>query len=111
MAPKKVTNIEKPTRKIIMTMVELKKELITKWEKGTRVSDLTVQYGMAKSTISAIIKNREAIKAADVAKGVKSLTSKRVPAVEEMEKLLMVWINEKQLAGESVSEAIICKKS
>jgi hypothetical protein len=31
---------------------------------------------MAKSTIPTILKNREAIKAADVAKGVKSLTSK-----------------------------------
>jgi hypothetical protein len=30
MAPKKVTNDEKPKRKIIMTTVELKKELITK---------------------------------------------------------------------------------
>jgi hypothetical protein len=29
MAPKKVTNDEKPNRKIIMTTVELKKELIT----------------------------------------------------------------------------------
>jgi IS30 family transposase len=84
MAPKKVTNVEKPKRKIIMTAVELKKELITKWEEGTRVSDLAVQYGMAKSTISTTLKNREAIKAAYVAKGVKSLTSKRRPAVEEV---------------------------
>jgi hypothetical protein len=45
MAPKKVTDVEKPKRKIIMTTVELKKELITKWEKGTRVSDLASQYG------------------------------------------------------------------
>jgi hypothetical protein len=45
MAPKKVTNFEKPKTKIIMTTVELKKELITKWEKDTRVSDLAVQYG------------------------------------------------------------------
>jgi hypothetical protein len=65
-------------------MVELKKELTTKWEKGTRVSDLAVQYGMAKSTISNILKNKEAIKAADVGKGVKSVTSKRLPAVEEV---------------------------
>jgi hypothetical protein len=108
MAPKKVTNVEKPKRKIIMTTVELKKELIGKWEKGTRVSDLAVQYGMAKSTISTILKNREA---ADVAKGVKYLTSKRLPAVEEVKKILMVWINEKQLAGDSVSEAIICEKA
>ena len=87
MVPKKVTNVEKPKWKIIMTMAELKKELITKWEKGTRVSDMAVEYGMAKSTISTILKNREAIKAADVAKGVKSLTSKRLPAVEKVEKL------------------------
>ena len=92
MAPKKVTNFLKPKRKIIMTTVELKKELITKWEKGARVSDLAVQYGMAKSTISTILKNRETIKAADVAKGVKSLTSKRLSAVEEVEKLLMVGL-------------------
>jgi hypothetical protein len=85
MAPEKVTNVEKPNRKSIMTTIELKKELITKWEKGTRVSDLAIQYGMAKSTISTILKNREAIKAVDVAKGVKSLTSKRLPTVEEVE--------------------------
>jgi len=42
---------------------------------------------MAKSTISTILQNSEAIKAADVVKGVKSLTSKRLPAVEEVEKL------------------------
>ena len=94
-----------------MTTVGLKKELITQWEKGTRVSDLAVQYGMAQSTISNILKNRDAITAADVAKGVKPFTSKRLPAVEEVEKFLMVWINEKQLAGDSVSEAIICEKA
>jgi hypothetical protein len=50
MAPNQVTDVEKPKRNIIMTAVELKKEEpITKWEKGTRVSDLAVQYGMAKS--------------------------------------------------------------
>ena len=91
-----------------MTMVEMKKKLITKWGMGTIVSDLAIQYGTVKSTILTILKNREAIKAADVAKGVKSLTSERLPAVEEVEKLLMVWIHDKHLAGDSVSEAIIC---
>jgi len=31
--------------------------------------------------------------------------------VEEVEKLLMVWINEKQLADDNVSGAIICEKA
>jgi hypothetical protein len=44
MASKKVPNVEKPKKKIIMTTVELKKEFITKWQKGTRVSDLAIQY-------------------------------------------------------------------
>jgi hypothetical protein len=57
MAPKKVTTVEKPKRKIIMTTAELKKELIAKWEKRTRVSDLAVQcgfYGMCL-TFQAVI--------------------------------------------------------
>ena len=32
--------------------IELKKEIIAKFENGVRVSDLATQYGMAKSTIS-----------------------------------------------------------
>jgi len=59
-----------------MSIVELKKELITKWEKGTHVLDLAIQYGMAKSTTSTILKNREAIIAADVVKGVNLLVVK-----------------------------------
>jgi len=57
MAPKKVTDVEKPKRKIIMTMVELKKNLSLSGKSVTRVSDLAIQYGMAKSTISTILKN------------------------------------------------------
>jgi hypothetical protein len=57
MAPKKVTNVEKPKTKIIMTTVELKKELITQWEKGTCVSGLAVQYGFygIRLTFQAVI--------------------------------------------------------
>ena len=61
MPPRKVTSVERPKRKIIMTTLEMEKELITKWEKGTRVSDLVVQYGMAKSTLSIIAKNKKKI--------------------------------------------------
>jgi hypothetical protein len=66
---------------------------------------------MAKSTISAILKNKEATKATNIAKGVKTPTSKGSPAVEEVEKHLMIWMNEKQVAGDSMSEAIICEKA
>jgi hypothetical protein len=57
MAPKKVTNVVKPKRKIIMTTVELIKEHIIQWEKETRISDLAVQYSFYRMrlTFQAVI--------------------------------------------------------
>jgi hypothetical protein len=84
--------------KSIISTIEMKKELITKRASGTRLLDLAAQYG------------KEAIKVANVVKGLKTLTGIRSPIVEEVGNLLMVWINEKQVAGDSMSEAIICEK-
>ena len=81
--------------------IERKKEIIDKYEKGARITDLAAEYCMAKSTVATILKNKEAIKGADVAMGVKKQL-KQPAAVEEMEKLLMVWINERQMAGDSM---------
>ena len=52
------------------TTIYLKKEIIAKFENGVRVSDLAAQINMEKSTISTFLKNKDTIKAADVAKGV-----------------------------------------
>ncbi|GCC19040.1 hypothetical protein chiPu_0018184 [Chiloscyllium punctatum] len=111
MAPKKVksgsdSSVKKPKR----ITVETKKEIIAKHENGACVSDLAMQYKMAKSTICTILKNKEALKAADVAKGVTILTKQRPNLLDEVEKLL-VWINQKELTGDSVNETIICKKA
>nr|XP_057913058.1 tigger transposable element-derived protein 1-like [Doryrhamphus excisus] len=100
-----------PKRTNVTRTIELKKELIAKFESGARVSDLAAQYNMAKSTISTILKRKEAIKAADVAKGVKILTSKRHVKMEEVEKILLEWVTERQSRGEKVSEPIICEKA
>lgn len=111
MAPKRLISGEnKPKRKNVVTTIERKKEIIDKYEKGARITDLAAEYCMAKSTVATILKNKEAIKGADVAMGVKKQL-KRPAAVEEMEKLLMVWINERQMAGDSMSEGIICAKA
>jgi hypothetical protein len=69
-------------------------KLITKWEHGTLLSDLAAQYGKAKSAISTILNNKEAIKAANVAKGVKILISK-IANRERSGKNVIIWINEK----------------
>lgn len=49
--------------------VKLTKKIITNHDNGVRISHLTKQYNFKKSTISTIIKNKERITAAKVAKG------------------------------------------
>ena len=68
-------------------------------------------YGKSASTISSILAKKKEIKEADVAKGVIVLTKQRSQTIKDVEKLLLVWINKQQLAGDSVSEAIICEKA
>ena len=65
--------------------------------KGTH---LAAQYGMAKSIISSILKNKYTIRGADVAKGMIILVVNWSPLIEKMEKLLLVWINDKQFIGD-----------
>jgi len=58
-------------------MIDVKKGIIAKHENGVSVSDLATHFGMAKSTICTILKNRETIKKADVARGVTVITKQR----------------------------------
>ena len=84
----------------------MKKEIIVKFEKGVGVSDLAAQYIIEKFTISTYLKNKEA---ADVANGVTIVHSKQEPQIMgEVEKLLLIWIRERELDGDSICEGIIC---
>jgi hypothetical protein len=68
-------------------------------------------FEITNSTICTILKNRETIKKADVARGVTVFTKQRSQTIEEVEKLLLIWINDNMLAGNSVSEGMICEKA
>lgn len=59
-------------KRIIYRTIEVKKEIISKHDSGVSVCDLAMQFGMAKSTICTILKNKEAIKGANVERGVKT---------------------------------------
>ena len=111
MVGKKCSVEKQSKRKAVRATIAIKKDLIAKHESGIRVCELATMFDMPKSTVCTIIKNKAAIKAADVAKGVTTLTARRSKNMEEMEKLLLVWINEKQLAGDVITEAIICEKA
>ena len=99
----------KPKRQLIRTMIKKKKEVIA--ESGVGVTDIALTFKMPRTTIWTIVRNKEAIKAASVAKGVKCVSKQRLQTLEEAEKFLYIWINGKQLVGDSISEAIICEKA
>ncbi|KAF2361996.1 DNA binding HTH domain Psq-type [Trinorchestia longiramus] len=110
MTPKKMEN-DVDLKRFTHITVEKKKEIIAKHENGVRVSDLARQYGKAKSTICGILKQKNAIKTADVAEGVTMLTKQRSQVLEEVEKLLLFWLNEKELSGYCVTETKIWEKA
>ncbi|MPC86401.1 hypothetical protein E2C01_081227 [Portunus trituberculatus] len=57
MAPKRIVSGQnKPTRKNVVTTIERKKEIIDKYKKGERITDLAAEYCMAKSTVATILK-------------------------------------------------------
>ncbi|XP_046395150.1 tigger transposable element-derived protein 1-like [Ischnura elegans] len=94
-----------------MISMEAKHEIIAKHERGVRIIGLANEYGHNPSTISTIITQKEAIKKLQPSKGVTIISKLRTNIHDEMEQLLLLWIKEKQLARDSVYEAIICEKA
>ncbi|XP_033001754.1 tigger transposable element-derived protein 1-like [Lacerta agilis] len=111
MGPKKAAPAESGERKKEKVTLEMKKEIIRKHDGGMRVTDLAREYGRNPSTIGTILKMREKILATDVAKGVTRIFKNRPAVLEEVEKLLLIWLKEKQRAGDTVTEAVICEKA
>ncbi|CAH2325223.1 tigger transposable element-derived 1-like [Pelobates cultripes] len=54
---------------------------------------------------------KEKITGRDAAKGVTTVSKQRPPVLEEVETLILLWIEQKQRAVDSVTKAIICEKA
>ena len=102
---------KKVKRKVVRNSIEVKKQLIYCHEAGVRVIELAAMFKMPKSTVCTILKNKEAIKAANVAQGISTLSNRRTKFMDEVETKLLFWIKEKILAGEAISGRIICQKA
>ncbi|UYV73642.1 FLII [Cordylochernes scorpioides] len=102
---------KKSSAKKKMMSIELKREIIEKHEQGVRVLDLSRQYGRSTSMICSVLKRKESIKSATPAKGFTIISKLRTSLKENMEKLLMVWVTEKQLQGDTLTQTIICEKA
>ncbi|UYV81469.1 hypothetical protein LAZ67_20001281 [Cordylochernes scorpioides] len=102
---------KKSSAKKKMMSIELKREIIEKHEQGVRVVDLSRQYGRSTSMICSVLKRKESIKSVTPAKGLTIISKLRTSLHENMEKLLMVWVTEKQLQGDTLTQTIICEKA
>ncbi|XP_067947243.1 tigger transposable element-derived protein 1-like [Watersipora subatra] len=94
-----------------MMTIEIKHEIKEKYEKGVPVSELAQQYDRNTSTICTIIKQKDNIKDIKPAKGLTIVYKRHSDLHDEMERLLMIWIKNKQLAGDSITEIILCEKA
>ncbi|XP_070606465.1 tigger transposable element-derived protein 1-like [Erythrolamprus reginae] len=111
MSPKKVTARSRECSQKRMMTIDMKLEIIRKHGEGMRVIDLAKEYGRNKSTIGTILKQKEVLMASKPAKGLSIISKRRSSVNDEMEKLLLIWLQDKELAGDSVSESIIREKA
>ncbi|XP_068241084.1 putative CENPB DNA-binding domain-containing protein 1 [Palaemon carinicauda] len=63
------------------------------------------------STISTILKQKEAIKALKSSKGITIISKRFSPIIEEMERLLLIWIKDREIVGDTITETIISEKA
>jgi transposase len=103
MAPMKKRVVKEGGKKEMIT-VEVKKEINGKHEQGMQVAAIARFYKLSTSTISTVLKKPEELRGLDVAKAVTRVSKQRPRILEDVEKLLLVWINEKQAAGDTVTE-------
>ncbi|UYV82829.1 hypothetical protein LAZ67_22000997 [Cordylochernes scorpioides] len=102
---------KKSSAKKKMMNIELKPEIIEKHEQGVRVVDLSRQYGRSTSMICSVLKRKESIKSVTPAKGLTIISKLRTSLHENMEKLLMVWVTENHLQGDTLTQTIIFEKA
>lgn len=91
--------------------IDMKKQIIKKYEEGVTLTQLAHLYDRSKSTINTIVKDKDKFKAATASHGITKLVKSRNSVTDEMENLLMVWIRDRQRAGDSISESFICEKA
>ena len=91
--------------------LEMKHEIIESHEQGVCGVDLVRQYEQSTSQICTILKKRESINTINPAKGITVISKLWTSVHEEMERLLLVWLKDKELTGDIVTERIICEKA
>ncbi|KAK4311594.1 hypothetical protein Pmani_016911 [Petrolisthes manimaculis] len=102
-------------KKIRMSLsLESKLSIVKRHEDGEGVNNIARTMGLAQSTVSTVIKNSANIKIAGKSNTTlmaKKITRQREPIYEEMERLLMMWIDDNTGCHVSLSTTLITNKA
>ncbi|XP_042229138.1 tigger transposable element-derived protein 1-like isoform X1 [Homarus americanus] len=98
----------KKSRKAIS--IQVKQEIIKKHEKGIRTNALCKEYDLSSSTVSTIIAQKDKFKSVKV-RDKSTRVFKGRSLIAETERLLLIWVKEKQMKGDPISAEFICKRA
>jgi hypothetical protein len=92
--------------------IEKKKESVDTVQKGSTITSVAQEYGVPRSTVATFWQQREKIMSARVSVGAMKISDKNRSSInEEIEKLLITWIKERQMKGDPVTQAMICENA
>ncbi|XP_036607845.1 CENPB DNA-binding domain-containing protein 1 [Trichosurus vulpecula] len=112
--PLSVTSIRCAKRERKAITLDVKLEVLRRFEEGEKLSQIAKALGLAISTVATIRGNREKIKASSKAASpsrVSQLTRHRSAVMENMERLLSSWIEDQNRRNEPMSTMIIQEKA
>ncbi|GFX35356.1 tigger transposable element-derived protein 1 [Trichonephila clavipes] len=92
--------------------INTKREMIAKVESGQKMADVARQYGLNRSAVCTILAKKDITKNTRAAEGVTKITSEKQRSAihDKMERLLLVWINEREMKRDVTSMPIIQEK-
>ncbi|GFX71855.1 tigger transposable element-derived protein 1-like protein [Trichonephila clavipes] len=87
--------------------------MIAKVESGQKMADFARQHGLNRSAVCTILAKKDIIKKTQAAEGVTKITSakQRSAIHDKMERLLLVWINEREMKRDVTSMPILQEKA
>ncbi|XP_026481172.1 jerky protein homolog-like [Ctenocephalides felis] len=102
-------------RKRVVLSMKDKYNIIRRLDEGEPLIKLAIEYGVGKSTISDIRKQKsdiiEFISKIDSADGVKERKTMRLAENEDADEAIYRWLIEKRSQGEQINGPTLCKKA
>lgn len=113
-----MTSMSSPStskRKRNVLTVEKKLEILTKLDKGETHASLSLFYGVGKTTITDIKKNRDALQifasTMDSGDGVKKRKVMKNAKDQKLDDAVSTWFTQRRNLGEPISGPLLCEKS